>query len=171
MCRGDDSAGDHLFEQGQLPVEKMARPGHDGDGVGGRLGRWTWWWWHDGRRGRSKSFQGVSDMDARLNELERLLAELTDMGAEAEERGIIAAPPVEGLAQRARDLGRNAGGGVDPAGPRGDDLDAEALGERGACGPEREADLELRGLRASACARARARASAAPGSYVSLPRR
>jgi hypothetical protein len=51
------------------------------------------------------AFQGESDMDARLDELERLLAELTDLGAEAEERGIIAAPPVEGLAQRARDLG------------------------------------------------------------------
>ena len=44
-------------------------------------------------------------MDARLDELERLLAELTDMGAAAEERGIVSAPPVEGLAQRARDLG------------------------------------------------------------------
>jgi hypothetical protein len=51
------------------------------------------------------AFQGESDMDARLDELERLLAELTDMGAAAEERGISAAPPVEGLAQRARDLG------------------------------------------------------------------
>jgi hypothetical protein len=44
-------------------------------------------------------------MDARLDELERLLAELTDIGAAAEERGIIAAPPLEGLAQKARELG------------------------------------------------------------------
>lgn len=44
-------------------------------------------------------------MDARLEGLERLLMELTDMGAEVEERGIVSAPPVEGLAQRARDLG------------------------------------------------------------------
>ena len=44
-------------------------------------------------------------MDARLDELERLLAELTDLGAEAEERGIVSAPPLERLAQRARDLG------------------------------------------------------------------
>lgn len=54
-------------------------------------------------------------MDARLDELERLLAELTDLGAAAEERGIIAAPPLEGLAQRARDLGVTAppGAGLD----------------------------------------------------------
>lgn len=51
-------------------------------------------------------------MDARLDELERLLAELTDMGAAAEERGIVAAPPLEGLAQRARDLGVNVPPGV-----------------------------------------------------------
>jgi hypothetical protein len=44
-------------------------------------------------------------MDARLDALERLLVELTDMGAAAEERGIASAPPVEGLAQRARELG------------------------------------------------------------------
>ena len=44
-------------------------------------------------------------MDARLEGLERLLMELTDMGAEAEERGIVSAPPLEGLAQRARALG------------------------------------------------------------------
>lgn len=44
-------------------------------------------------------------MDARLDQLEQLLAELTDMGAAAEERGIIAAPPLEGMAQRACDLG------------------------------------------------------------------
>ena len=44
-------------------------------------------------------------MDARLEELEQLLMELADIGAAAEERGIISAPPVEGLAQRARELG------------------------------------------------------------------
>jgi len=60
-------------------------------------------------------FQGESNMDARLDELEQLLAELTDMGAAAEERGIIAAPPLEGLAQRARELGVNVpqGAGLD----------------------------------------------------------
>ena len=44
-------------------------------------------------------------MDARRDALERLLVELTELGAAAEERGIAAAPPLEGLAQRARDLG------------------------------------------------------------------
>jgi len=53
----------------------------------------------------SMHFQGESDMDGRLDELERLLADLSDIGAAAEERGIIAAPPLEGMAQRARDLG------------------------------------------------------------------
>lgn len=67
-------------------------------------------------------------MDARLNELERLLAELTDMGAEAEERGIIAAPPVEGLAQRARDLG--------VAVPPGAGLDALREAVEAACASE-----------------------------------
>jgi len=51
-------------------------------------------------------------MDARLDELEQLLMELADIGAAAEERGIISAPPVEGLAQRARDLGVDLPPGV-----------------------------------------------------------
>jgi hypothetical protein len=77
-----------------------------------------------------ESFQGESDMNARLDELERLLAELTDMGAEAEERGIVSAPPVEGLAQRARDLG--------VAVPPGADLDALRGAVEAACAGEGE---------------------------------
>ena len=44
-------------------------------------------------------------MDARLDGLERLLMDLIELGAAVEERGIVNAPPLEGMARRGRDLG------------------------------------------------------------------
>ena len=70
-------------------------------------------------------------MDARRDALERLLAELTDLGAAVEERGISAAPPLEALAQRARDLG--------VALPPGASLDALRDAVEAACAGEGDA--------------------------------